>query len=205
MADVKPAAVLLFISLLAFPFSGCLVPLQSSVQQPAPAFSPDLPPSQYAPTIEKLEATIRNADSLDRQPRTHLYLAWLYASYKNPTCDYRKALEHTEQYLTSCDASEDRYAAENLRSMLTVIATLRQQMTERDHLQGQVKRLQNESDQLTETNRTLRHKNDALEANNRELASYNKSLLDKNKEFEETIERLKTLEMQLELKRKSFR
>jgi chromosome segregation ATPase len=188
--------------------------------EPAPGFSPDLPPSQYGPAIKNLQAVAENNDDPSASQDAHLHLSWLYSSYKNPTRDYHKALEQIEQYLAAATETKDLYDAKNLQSLLMEIsaadsrfaateqqhtADLKQLHAETNGLRAQVVELQNKAGRLLSANQTLMEQNTVLGNNNRELASYNKSLLEKNKEFEETIDRLKNLEMQLEQKRKTFK
>jgi hypothetical protein len=233
MADFKRTASILLSCFMPFFLTGCLMHLNSA-PEPTSAFSPDLPPAQYAPAIEDLKARIRKPDDPSGTANAHLYLAWLYASHKNPEPDYTQALEQIDQYLASQTKTDDRYAARNLQSLLAALtaaedgltmsqalcasrneqlkADLKRLTAEMQRLEAESKTLKDRADQLQTkaaqlelANQQLTQKNTVLENNNRELASYNKSLLEKNKEFEQTIERLKTLELQVERKRKSFK
>jgi len=233
MADFKHTASILLSCFTLLFLTGCLMHLNSA-PEPTPAFSPDLPPAQYAPAIEALKARANKQDDPSGRANAHLYLAWLYASHKNPEPDYAQALEQIDQYLAGQVQADDLYAARDLQSLLAAVAaaqarhTMSQELcaTRNKQLQADLKRitadvqrldakskalkdqadqLQTKAAQLEQANQQLTQKNTVLDNNNRELASYNKSLLEKNREFEQTIERLKTLELQVERKRKSFR
>jgi len=205
MAYFKHAVPILLSCLLIFFITGCLKPLNPT---PAPTteFSPDLAPSQYATAIENLQAITRNNEDSAARQSALLHLAWLYSSYQNPARDYDKALEQIDQYLVDPAQPDGRYNAKNLQSLLTLITTAeKQRAADLKRLQVQVDQLQTKAGRLAQANQSLTEQNTVLANNNRELSSYNKSLLKKNKALEETIEKLKSLEMQLEQKRKSFK
>lgn len=226
MAYFKHALMFLLSCLILIVITGCLMQLNQT-PEPIPGFSPDLPPAQYASAIENLQAVAENKNDPSASQSAHLHLAWLYSSYKNPARDYRQALERIEQYLVTPPETNDRYDAKNLQSLLTVLtvadskvaATEKQRAVDLKRIsaeskgwQAQVEKwrtkvaqLEDKANRLETTNRALIEQNALLGSNNSELASYNKSLLEKNKALEETIEKLKTLEMQLEQKRKSFK
>ncbi len=205
MAYFKHTVTVLLSCLLIFYTAGCLRQLNPP-PEPTAAFSPDLPTAQYAPAIENLQTIARNSDDPAAVQGAHLQLALLYSSFKNPARDYHKAMEQIEQYFATQAQTEGPYDAKNLQSLLTIITTAeKQHAADLKRLQAQVKQLRAKADRLAKANQTIMEQNTVLGDNNRELASYNRSLLKKNKEFEETIDRLKTLEIQLEQKRKSFK
>jgi len=219
MAYFKHALRILLSCQLLFFAAGCLTQLNPN-PEPAPGFSPDLPPSQYALAIENLQAVADSMDDPSASHDAHLHLAWLYSSHKNPARDYHKALIQIEQYLATATETQDLYDTKNLQSLLLEItaadsrfaATEQQRTADLKQLRSEIKvlraravELRDKADRLETANQTLMEQNTVLANNNRELASYNKSLLGKNKEFEETIDRLKTLEIQLEQKRKTFK
>jgi hypothetical protein len=219
MAYRKRIAAILLSCLILFLPTGCLLQSKPTAEAP-PAFSPDLPPAQYQTVIAELEQDTAGQARAPEEGKNHLHLAWLYASCKNPGRNYQKALEHITLYLASDSGSDDLYDANNLKSFLTEIqaaqarnvevqnqctADKEKMSAEMGRLEAKSSQMQSKAERLEQENRVLLEANDTLRSNNRELASYNKSLLEKNKQFEETIERLKTLEMQLEQKRKSFK
>ena len=192
--------------------TGCMSQLKST-PEPAPTFSADLPPDQYAVEIEQLLAKTNNPDDAESATDAYLYLAMLYSSYKNPDRDYPKALAQIEHHLQTRAGREGLYDANNLKFMLTALTTAdariaaleKQYQAKLAKVNTHAKGLKTKVDQLAQANQTLEQKNAALHTNNRELSSYNKSLLDENKAYRETIERLKSVERQLEQKRKTFK
>jgi len=139
--------------------------------------------SQATADLEKL---IPEEKDTSLQAKYHLQLAWLYANHKNPKMDYRKALEEFEAYLTMAPERAQTDEIYNWLSILRALATSeKERLKSQERLEDQVKKNQ----QLRENIKKLLERNASLEENNASLKN--------------AIERLKTLNLELEKKRKS--
>jgi len=86
--------------------SGC-ISFQQKVEDTPPVivqeevvetFTPDLKTVEYSREIARLKKVSKNHPERAERVKAHLYLASLYASYKNPDKDYIKALQHLNRY-----------------------------------------------------------------------------------------------------------
>jgi hypothetical protein len=181
-------------------FTGC-APTQKFVKE-APADRLSGPGSdEYAPETMRLLESACNDPSPPKRMAAHLKLARLYASDRNPDRNYQKALEHLEIY-TSLDPGFIRDPeAGNWLAALREIDRLTQTLKTRDgEIQALTDGLEKSSREIAaekETGRKLREANKKLEERTRDLEVSNSNLT-------KTLELLKTLDRDVEAKRKNF-
>ena len=113
--------------------------------------------------------------------QAHLQLAFLYLNYKNPRLSYSRALQEMEAYFS---LSPDKTQPVDLQNWL---AALR----EMDHLR----------EDWTE----MAEKNQALQSRIEKLQATLDKTQEANNKMREAIERLKTLDRQMEEKRRSIK
>ena len=136
-----------------------------------------LVPEVYISEIKRLNDIIESGSNQKvKMSDIHLQLALLHSSYKNPKRDYNRSLIEIEKYIALEPKAANDYEIQNL---LTLLKTIK-----RGRNKGR------ESNLLSE---------------NKELNLRNEDLTEDIKELNETIEKLKQLDVELEKKRKSFK
>lgn len=115
--------------------AGC-VSLQQSTPEPPPViaeqappadtFSPDLNPGDYSREIARLKKVTKTHPDRSERIKAHLHLSALYASYKNPENDYRKALEELTRYTALNPDAAKEYDVQNWLHFLREICQLRE-------------------------------------------------------------------------------
>ncbi len=139
-----------------------------------------------------LEKLAREHPEAPVRAQSHLQLAFLYVDYRNPHLNYVRALQEMEEYLSFCP---DKTQPADLRNWLAVLRETNRlsrdkaEMAEQNRaLQNYIERLHNSLEKAQESNKGLRD----------EVAG----LREMNLRMKETIERLKTLDRQMEEKRR---
>jgi cell division protein FtsB len=144
-------------------------------------------------SIADLEKRIAQEKDSSVRAKYHLQLAWLYSNYKNPKMDYRKALEEFEVYLSM---APDGAQTDEIQNWLSVLRAL-----ELSKEKSEMLTRENFETRLTLEDQVK--KNQQLQENIEKLLNRNASLKENNASLKEAIERLKTLNLQVEKKRKS--
>lgn len=198
----KVVARILIIMIFPFFLAGCkAIFLKSSYGN----YYSRLAPERYDEEIDRL-TKMTDEDSPSFRPIAYLHLSLLYSSYKNPERDYSKALEEMERYVLLDTFGSDRYEVQNILELLREINSTESGIEE--DLEG-----------IELSNEELRDKNAELVLKNTKLVNFlkgqKKEALEKEGTIEElnvtindlneTIDKLKNLDMELEKKRKSFR
>jgi chromosome segregation ATPase len=129
----------------------------------------------------RLEKISREHSDTSVRAQAHLQLAFLYVNYKNPRLNYSRALQEMEAYLSLSPDKSQTVDFQNWLAALREMDQLREDWTE-----------------MVEKNQTFQGRIDKLQAT-----------LDKtqesNNKMKEAIERLKTLDRQMEEKRRSIK
>ncbi len=176
-------------------------------------------PEEYAEKIKILEEMQNDTSNPDAMSNTHLKLALLYSSYKNPELDYSKALKHLEIY-TSEDP--DKAAVYNVQNLLTALREMNHKILETETLNSETEQLKSGYRQLMRENKKMKRfsskgrKNAKeikklkiqmarLKKENQTLNEVIQQLVNNNLTLLETIEKLKNLDLQLEEKRRTFK
>ena len=129
----------------------------------------------------RLEKISRDHPDTATRSQAHLQLAFLYVSYKNPRLNYSRALQEMETYLS---LAPDKAQTADFQNWL---AALR------------------EMDQLREDWTEMAEKNQALQSRIDKLQATLDKTQEANNKMREAIERLKTLDRQMEEKRRSIK
>ena len=142
--------------------------------------------------ISHLEKLAREHSEASIRAQSHLQLALLYVDYRNPHLNYVRALQEMEGYLS---LSPDKALSADLQSWLAVLRV--------------TNRLSREKTEMAEQNRALQNYIERLQASLEKAQESNRNLRDEvaglkemNLKMREAIERLKTLDHQMEQKRR---
>jgi len=218
MNHLRPGAVLFLISAFLLPLSGCLL-----------KFSPRSPEDFTRETL-RLEEKARGHQDSGVRAESHRELANLYLHYRNPQLNYGKALREFEIYLKA--APEGRKSDEVL-NWVSALQELEKREKETAGLKERIKgmareregqqqslarlgsknqellsageRLQGQMETLEKANRGLSETNRSLSEANRNLAEANRSLKAEIERVKDTLEKLRTLDRQMEEKRRNIR
>ena len=136
-----------------------------------------LMPEVYDSEIKRLNDIIESGPNQKvKVSDVHLQLALLHSSYKNPQRDYDRALIEIEKYVALEPKGASDYEIQNLLTLLKTI-----------------KRGRNKG------------RESSLISENKELNLKVEEMTEEIKELNETIDKLKQLDVELEKKRKSFK
>ena len=136
-----------------------------------------LVPEVYLSEIKRLNDIIESGPNQKvKISDVHLQLALLHLSYKNPKRDYNQALIEVEKYIVLEPKGANDYEIQNLLTLLKTI-----------------KRGRNKG------------RESSLVSENKELNLKVEELTEDIRKLNETIDKLKQLDVELEKKRKSFK
>jgi len=152
--------VVLFCCGIVLAVSGC-IPFQQKTEDTPPVvvkqekvvvetFTPDLKTAEYSREISKLKKVIKNHPKRSERVRAHLYLADLYASYKNPDKDYIKALQHLNRYSALNPQAAKEYAVQNRLHLLKEIEQLSEKNVKLEQAIEELKLLDQQIEQKRE-------------------------------------------------------
>jgi chromosome segregation ATPase len=136
----------------------------------------------------RLEKMIENYGAASVHANVHLQLAWLYANYKNPKMDYKKALKELEAYrsLAPEEAKKDE-----IQNWLSILSALDRSEKELQQKQERISLLMGEN---AETKMELEQQMKKIQ-----------KIQESNARLKKTIEGLGTLDLRIENKRKSVK
>jgi len=139
----------------------------------------------------RLEIIVREDPKASVRAQSHLQLAFLFVNYRNPQLNYARALQEMESFLS---LSPDKAQADQIRDWLAVLREMDHRGKDRieiekknQALQAHLERLQASLEKVQKVNVSLRD----------EVAN----LKEMNGKMIETLERLKSLDLQMEEKR----
>jgi septal ring factor EnvC (AmiA/AmiB activator) len=139
----------------------------------------------------RLEKLAREHPEPSIRAKSHLQMAFLYVNHKNPRLNYARALQEMESYLSLSPAKAQNDNVENWLAVLREIEHLRKDRVETEkknqELQVYIEKLQTSLGKVEKANVNLRD----------EVAT----LKETNNKMIETIEKLKSLDYQMEEKR----
>jgi DNA repair exonuclease SbcCD ATPase subunit len=142
-----------------------------------------------------LEKMIQNYGDETVHPNSHLQLAWLYANYKNPKRDYKKALKEFETYRS---LAPDGAGTDEIQNWLSILRALDRSEKELQQKQERISLLTGENAERKMELEQQMKKIQKMHANIEKLQESNASL-------KKTIESLETLDLRIEKKRKSVK
>jgi FtsZ-binding cell division protein ZapB len=157
----------------------------------------------------RLEELAREGRSTSIRAKSHLQLAFLYVDSRNPQLNYSRALTEMETYFSMSPDRVQRDDYKNWHLVLREVDRVRKDthevQSQNNDLQNQVEHFRISLERIQETNRTLREQMvNQQEEFRRALGKAheaNKSLRAKLANLQGVIERLKTLDYQMEKQR----
>jgi hypothetical protein len=139
--------------------TGC-ISFQQKTEDPPPVtvqevvvvetFTPDFKPGDYSREIAKQKKAIKRHPERSKRVKAHLYLADLYASYKNPNKDYALALEELNTYISLNPKAAKEYAVQNRLHLLKEIAQLSEKNVKLEQAIEELKLLDQQIEQKRE-------------------------------------------------------
>lgn len=177
-------AICFFISICLI-FGAC-VPFQKSIKgalPPRSIFETGISAEEVQAEIERLKNLTEDKTGKAVSVDIYLRLAVLYSSYRNEEPDYISALSALEKYMAVYSRGGNESEINNLHSLLLRIRYLSE---DKRH------------ERLISNNSALIQKNSALTKQNKELIINNEAM-------KETIEKLGTIDLKLEQKRKDYK
>jgi len=146
---------------------------------------------EFLQETSRLEKLTREHPKASVRAQSHLQLAFLYVNHRNPQLNYARALQEMESSLSLSPAKPETDHIQNWLAVLREMDHLgkgRIEMVKKNQgLQTQLERLQASLEKVQKSNLSLRD----------EVAS----LKEMNSKMKETLERLKSLDLQMEEKR----
>jgi DNA repair exonuclease SbcCD ATPase subunit len=198
---LPPPVLRFFLSLaLAFIFAGCTL-----------KYTPPTP-EDYAQETARLEKRLQKQGDASVRAKSHLQLAWLYSSYKNPKMDYGKALIEFEAYLSLVP---DEAGDDEIQNWLSILRQLERSEKESTKMTERIEVLSRENQEniklrsnielLTKENAEKREALEQQAKKNQKLQENIEKLQESNNSLKQAIENLKTLDLQIERKRRSIK
>ncbi len=169
-------------------------------------------PEDYAQETARLEKRLQKQGDPSVRANSHLRLAWLYSSYKNPKMDYGKALKEFEAYafLAPDEAGDDE-----IQNWLSILRRLERTETESMKMRENIEILSRENQEnqrllakmeiLAKENAEKREALEQQTKKNRALQENVEKLQERNNSLKQAIENLKTLDLRIERKRRSIK
>ena len=157
-------------------------------------YTPPKTAEGFSQEMARWEKQISGPEDAAIRAEGHRRLAWLYLDRRNPKADYGRALKEFEAYLRLApEKAED----DEIQEWLSILRALEALKKENAILQGEI---------LTITQEKGEGKGllDQQAAMNKKLKADNQKLRENNKHLQETIKKLKSLDRQIEERRKSI-
>ena len=180
---------------------GLLFTHASCAHRPDPNVKPDhrvessQQPVDYAEVIHQQDQLARSQPDPVKRATAYEQLARLYCGYDNPARDYRRALASLRQAVSLDSNLANRYEVRNLMALLTEIQGLS------DSNMARQKEIETVKRELKQINRKCESTANDLAA----CRSDNIRFIQENVELKTSIERLKSLDIEIETKRKQYK
>jgi hypothetical protein len=127
--------------------------------------------------------------------KSHLQLAWLYANYKNPKKNYKKALKEFEAYLA---AEPEGARTEEIQNWVAILRAL-------DHSEVDQLKIIQRIDLLARENAERRMELEERMKRMQKMQVRIEGLEERNASLKKTVDSLKTLDLHIENKRKRIK
>lgn len=150
---------------------------------------------EFLQETSRLEKLTREDPETSVRAQSHLQLAFLYVNYRNPQINYTRALQEMESYLSLSPA---KAPTDGFQSWLAVLR-------EMDHLRKDGIEIGKKNQDLQTHIEKLQVSLEKVQKANINLRDEVSSLKEMNNKMIETIERLKSLDLQMEEKRSLVR
>jgi tetratricopeptide (TPR) repeat protein len=149
----------------------------------------------FSQETARLEKRIQEEKDSSIRSSFHLQLARLYADYKNPKKDYKKALKEFETYLSLAPEWGRKDEIQNWVSILRAL----------DRAENQQIKMREKIDLLTKESTERELELEQQMKNIQKLQMNIERLQESNASLKKTIESLKTLDLDIENKRKRIK
>jgi hypothetical protein len=169
--------------------------ISNLVVKSPPDFNPDLPINQYAIEIENQQRIVLNETDANKRAEAYYKLAQLYLSYKNPKRNYQKCYESLKKLILLNETFHKKYEVKNMMAFLKDIDDL--YLIKKTNKQN-LNNLKIETGHLNTQNRELMGK---LKKNRKD----NIRLIRENVELKRLIEGIKKIDLEIEMKRKTYK
>ena len=143
----------------------------------------------------RLEKMMENYGAASVHANVHLQLAWLYANYKNPKMDYKKALKVFETFRSLVP---DEAQSDEIQNWLSILRAL-------DRSEKELQQRQERISLLTEENAGRKTELDQQTKKIQKMQANIEKLQQGNARLKKTIEGLETLDLRIENKRKTVK
>ncbi|MCX5905882.1 MAG: hypothetical protein NTY64_01480 [Deltaproteobacteria bacterium] len=157
-------------------------------------YAPPQTAEDFSQETTRPEKRISDPDDPSIRAKAHLQLAWLYLDHRNPKVDYGRALKEFEAYLLLAPEGEKN---EEIQNWLSILRELEAQNRQNMKLQEQILAATKEMGEgrgMLERQVTM----------NKKLKEDLQKLQENNLRLKETIKKLKTLDRQMEERRRSI-
>jgi hypothetical protein len=163
----------------------------------------------FSQAITRVEELIPEEQDAAQRAKYHLQLTWLYSNFKNPKMDYRKALQQLETFIS---LAPEEAQADEIQNWLSILRALERSEKERWKTRERLEGLSRENletrsalENQIKKNLLLLESFTKLLEKNTGLEGVNASLKENNAMLKRAIEKQKTLNLQVEKKRKSVK
>jgi chromosome segregation ATPase len=146
----------------------------------------------YSQETSHLEKMMQDYGDASVAANSHLQLAWLYAHYKNPKKNYKKALKEFDTYLS---LAPDGARIDEIQNWLSILRALERSENDQVKMRERLELLTREN---TERKMELEEQMTKIQKMQAHIARLQES----NARLKNTIESLKTLDLHIENKRK---
>jgi chromosome segregation ATPase len=154
----------------------------------------------------RLEQAAREDPNPSVRAQSRLQLGFLYLSSKNPQLSYTRALQEFEGYLSLAPANPNSEEFQNWLAALREMERVRAEGVKNGQtLKTQLNKTQETNKALREEAATLKKAHETLREEAVSLKEANKTLREEVNSLKDTIEKLKTLDLQMEEKRHQLR
>ncbi len=140
---------------------------------------------EFVQETSRLEKRASEHPETSTRAQSHLQLAFLYVNYRNPNLNYTRALQEMESYFS---LTPGKVKTDDIQSWFAVLK--------------EVGKLQTGMERMQKLNKSLHDEEvGKLQGDLEKMQKVNKSLRDEVAGLKETIERLKSLDRQMEQRR----
>ncbi len=187
------------IALTVFNLAGCSTGYVGYVgEKRSDIYYASLNSEDFHKEITRLKGIAYGKSSPEDTADAHLRLALLYMDYRNPDRSYGDAIRELELYLSNPDAAGDGGKTIYARNLLTILAKLIE-------LKDAQKRLNKLAEDLNKDKQNAKEEIDRLRQEIKDMTRRVKRLESENRALKEKIEKLKSLDLQLEKERSKIK
>ncbi|HSB04043.1 MAG TPA: hypothetical protein VLK23_02535 [Thermodesulfobacteriota bacterium] len=169
--------------LLFFFIAGCA--MRQGVKEPERG-------KDFLQETSRLEKLAREDPQASVRAQSHLELAFLFLNHRNPQLNYARALQEIESFFS---LSPDKAQADHILNWLAVLREMDHRGKDRVEMEKKIQGLQTQMERLQASLEKAQKVNASLRDEVGSLKEMNSKMI-------ETLERLKSLDLQMEEKRR---